>query len=83
MIASAWHITEPLPHILRALKHSHHLSIPLNRVERWVDRGKLQPTARTKRGNLFTPAAVIEAYRGTPTGKRDTRMNSLQIPHIP
>lgn len=65
-IAQAWHVQAPLPAILRALKQSGHLNIPVKRAEHWVQRGKLHPVA----GSLFTPAAVMEAYRDTPTGRK-------------
>lgn len=65
-IEQAWNVQAPLPQILRALKQSGHLNIPQKRVEHWVQRGKLFPVI----GSLFTPAAVMEAFYQTPTGRK-------------
>lgn len=66
MISEAWHVRAPLPTILRALKSSGHLPVPAKRAEYWIKAGKLKPVE----GNLYTPAAVMEAYRSTPSGRR-------------
>jgi hypothetical protein len=58
-IAEAWHVRASLPEILRALKYSGHLNVPIKRVQHWVQRGKLKPVAP----NLFTPADVLAAHR--------------------
>jgi hypothetical protein len=67
MISEAWHVQAPLPQVLRALKHSGHLNIPLKRVEHWVQRGKLVPV----RDRLFTPAAVMAAHKNSRAGKKE------------
>lgn len=66
MISEAWHVMAPLPAILRALKSSGHLPVPAKRAEYWIKSGKLKPVAE----NLYTPAAVMDAYRKTPSGRR-------------
>lgn len=68
-ISDAWHTKGILPSVLRALKQSGHVDIPLKRAEAWVMRGKLSP----EEGTLFTPAAVLRAYHQTPTGKRELK----------
>ena len=69
LITEAWHVQAPLPAILRALKHSGHLNIPITRAENWVARGKLAPV----RDKLYTPAAVMEAHKNSRAGKREAQ----------
>lgn len=71
-ISDAWHTVGILPSVLRALKQSGHVDIPLKRAEAWVMRGKLSPAE----GTLYTPAAVLKAYHETPTGKRELKVRA-------
>ena len=66
LISEAWHVRAPLPSIIRALKSAGQLPFPAKRVEYWVKAGKLKPVD----GDLYTPAAVMDAYRQTPSGRR-------------
>lgn len=70
LITEAWHVQAPLPQILRALKQSGHLNIPIKRAENWVARGTLQPA----RERLFTPAAVMAAHKRSRAGKKEAGM---------
>lgn len=71
-VAKAWHIAAPLPTVLRALKQGGHATIPQNRADKWASQGKLEhATEHPETGRkLYTPAAVLEAFRTTPTGRR-------------
>jgi hypothetical protein len=73
LISEAWHVQAFLPDIARWLTTSGHARIDIKKARNWVNAGKLEPDAcdlSTKR-ELFTPAAVIAAYRDTPTGRRE------------
>lgn len=59
LIAEAWHVRAPLPDILRALKYSGHMNVPIKRAQHWVQRGRLKPVAP----NMFTPADVLAAHQ--------------------
>lgn len=59
LIGEAWHVQASLPNILRALKYSGHLNVPIKRVQHWVERGRLKPVSP----GLYTPAAVLAAHQ--------------------
>jgi hypothetical protein len=72
MISEAWHVQAPLKKVVRALKSSGHLPIPEKRVEKWVERGALKPVDRPDGSPpLYTPAAVLAAYRAKEAYKAD------------
>jgi len=68
LIDAAWGVRDTLPAILRALKKSGHGSIPLDRAEKWVERGKLAPVIPFLR--RYTARDVLATYEQTPMGKR-------------
>lgn len=79
-ISEAWHVWGFLPDIVRWLALSGHARIDIEKAKKWVQRGKLDPTACdvASRRHLFTPAAVMATYRETPTGRRaEVGENSL------
>ncbi|UOD80340.1 hypothetical protein [Paenarthrobacter ureafaciens] len=78
LISEAWHVQAFLPDIARWLTNSGHAKIDIKKARNWVNAGKLEPDACDvgTRRNLFTPAAVIAAYRETPTGRRQQLANA-------
>lgn len=65
IIGEAWHVAAPLPVILRWLEVSGHARIKVKRARAWVYAGKLEPVTE----GMFTPAAVWNVYRETPSGR--------------
>jgi hypothetical protein len=65
IIGEAWHVAAPLTDILRWLASSGHANIKIKRARAWVYAGKLDSVG----DGLFTPAAVWNAYRATPSGR--------------
>ena len=78
LISEAWHVQAFLPDIARWLTSSGHAKIDIKKARNWVNAGKLEADACDvdTRRNLFTPAAVIAAYRETPTGRREQLANA-------
>lgn len=78
LISEAWHVQAFLPDIARWLTTSGHARIDIKKARNWVNAGKLEPDAcdLDTRRELYTPAAVIAAYRETPTGKREQLANA-------
>jgi hypothetical protein len=73
LISEAWHVQAFLPDIARWLTTSGHARIEIKKARNWVNAGKLEPDAcdLDSKRELYTPAAVIAAYRDTPTGRRE------------
>lgn len=73
-VSQAWGVAAPLPDVLRALGQAGYGAINPEKAKKWVQRGKLHPAACDvgTRRQLFTPAAVIAAYRETPMGRKST-----------
>lgn len=72
--SNAWGITAPLPDILRALSTAGYANLNIKKVRAWVYAGKLTAEVcdvETRR-ELFTPGAVLYAYRQTPAGRKST-----------
>ncbi|WP_024817086.1 hypothetical protein [Arthrobacter sp. 31Y] len=78
LISEAWHVQAFLPDIARWLTTSGHAKIDIKKARNWVNAGKLEPDACDlgTRRDLYTPAAVIAAYRETPTGRREQLPNA-------
>lgn len=74
LISEAWHVLDTLPNICGYLKTSKLLDLNYERAKKWAQRDKLAAElcdVATK-VQLYTPAAVMAAYRNTPTGRRTT-----------
>lgn len=78
LISEAWHVQAFLPDIARWLTSSGHAKIDIKKARNWVNAGKLEADACDvgTRRHLFTPAAVIAAYRETPSGRREQLANA-------
>lgn len=79
MIMTATNATAHLSVVLSWLKMSGHAKIRQTTADTWVKRGRLDAAGfdpETGR-KLYTPAAVLKAYAGTPTGRRDTTQRNL------
>lgn len=72
-ISEAWHVQAPLPDIIRWLHKAGHAKIRQGTADLWVHRGKLTPAHEIDGRKHYTPAAVMETYRQTPTGKQATK----------
>lgn len=80
LIDSAWNVRAPLAKVIRALKAGGHLSVPLARAEKWVERGSLGPVIPFV--GLYTMAAVMEAYERTPSGKKAKAQRNTTLSHV-
>ncbi|WP_394253652.1 hypothetical protein [Arthrobacter pityocampae] len=72
MISEAWHVTGFLPDVVRWLDRAGHAKLNVQKVKNWVHKGRLESCGVAEGRPLYTPAAVMAAYRETPTGRIPT-----------